>query len=297
MTKPPRPFFSYYGSKWSRVRDGFYPQPEHDLIIEPFAGSACYALHHHERDVVLVEKNPVIASIWSYLISVDPDEVLALPLDPLEIEPGPAKDLVGFWLGRGRASPARTKSAWMRSENWNRSFWGEGPRARISEQVGYIRHWSVVEASYEQTPSVEATWFVDPPYQGRAGQHYRRFGSAHIDYAALGRWCRERRGLTIVCEGAGADWLPFNRAGKVKSIRQRWSDEALWVSRGPHERVRTVLRQRGVARRPRERKRWTKEMVRRLVAAIDSGLALRQLEERFGVSEGRLRQVLTRWGR
>lgn len=32
-------------------------------IIEPFAGSACYSLHHHRRDVVLVERDPVIAEL------------------------------------------------------------------------------------------------------------------------------------------------------------------------------------------------------------------------------------------
>lgn len=42
------PFFPYYGSKWSL--GPLYPAPRHDRIIEPFAGSACYSLHHPERD-------------------------------------------------------------------------------------------------------------------------------------------------------------------------------------------------------------------------------------------------------
>ncbi len=30
-----------------------------------------------------------------------------------------------------------------------------------------------------------------------------------MDFVALGSWCQQRLGQTIVCEYEGADWLPF----------------------------------------------------------------------------------------
>lgn len=55
MTRAMRPFFGYYGGKW---RDAVknYPAPEHAVIVEPFAGSAGYALRYPDRKVVLCER-------------------------------------------------------------------------------------------------------------------------------------------------------------------------------------------------------------------------------------------------
>ena len=46
--------WSYYGGK-SKVVD-YYPTPKQSKIIEPFAGSARYALKWFDRDVLLVDK-------------------------------------------------------------------------------------------------------------------------------------------------------------------------------------------------------------------------------------------------
>lgn len=86
------------------------------------------------------------------------------------------------------------------------------------------------EGSYETSPDVPATWFVDPPYAG-AGRHYR---CAEIDYPRLGGWCRARQGQTIVCENVGATWLPFSPFMVAKATsgdhRSGTSAEAIWVS-------------------------------------------------------------------
>jgi hypothetical protein len=76
-----------------------------------------------------------------------------------------------------------------------------------------------------------ATWFVDPPYEV-AGRAYRFHD---IDYAHLGDWCRSRSGQVIVCENAGANWLPFRpfrtikglegRRGGKKSVEVIWTNE------------------------------------------------------------------------
>jgi site-specific DNA-adenine methylase len=72
-----RPFFSFYGGKWRAAP--YYPTPQFNRVIEPFAGAAGYSTRHHERDVVLVEADPVIAGLWRWLIAAPSSEVLALP--------------------------------------------------------------------------------------------------------------------------------------------------------------------------------------------------------------------------
>lgn len=46
--------WSYYGSKEGIKR--IYPKPLHTHIIEPFAGTAKYALLYWDREVTIVDK-------------------------------------------------------------------------------------------------------------------------------------------------------------------------------------------------------------------------------------------------
>ena len=78
----------------------------------------------------------------------------------------------------------------------------------MAELVPFVKNWTIIEGDYTDAPDIEATWFIDPPYQGPPGTGYRH-GSDSIDYQDLGRWCESRTGQVIVCEGGGADWLPF----------------------------------------------------------------------------------------
>jgi hypothetical protein len=179
--------------------------PRHDLIVEPFADSS-------------------------------PDDILSLPLNwdvpcvsDLDIPLG-ARHLIGWWLNRGSCRPRQAPSAWMRSGIRPGCFWGEAVRDRIAHQVPLIKHWRIVQGDYSLAPDVPATWFVDPPYQ-QAGRHYR-FGSDAIDFLQLARWCRSREGQVVVCENAGADWLPFEEFGNVKAMhggaRAGISREVVW---------------------------------------------------------------------
>jgi hypothetical protein len=47
--------------------------------VEPFAGSAGYSLRYPSHNVVLVERDPLIAATWRYLLRVSAAEILALP--------------------------------------------------------------------------------------------------------------------------------------------------------------------------------------------------------------------------
>ncbi len=56
-----KPFFPFYGAKYRLAP--LYPTPEHDTLIEPFAGSASYASLRCSKRVVLIERDPVIAEL------------------------------------------------------------------------------------------------------------------------------------------------------------------------------------------------------------------------------------------
>ena len=235
-----RPFLSYYGGKWRAAKS--YPEPRYSTIVEPFAGGAGYSLRYPDRDVILVEKNPKVAAIWRYLISADPDRIRSLPdIGPEGVDahglPDAERWLIGFWLNGGSASPCKTPSKWAMSAR-SQLFWGERVRERIVSQVGSIRHWQILEGDFTDAPDTEATWFVDPPYQV-AGKHYPcRMSDA--DFVRLAPWCRSRRGQVIVCENAGADWLPFQPHRRIKATSKngaRWSDEVVWLSDEQHREI------------------------------------------------------------
>jgi hypothetical protein len=238
-----RPFFSFYGGKWRAAPH--YPTPVHDTIVEPFAGSAGYSMRYADRNVVLVEKDPLIAATWRYLLQVSPAEVLALPdvrvgqtVDDLGVC-AEARLLIGWWLNRGSAQPKKSPGSWMRRSRahggvgWTTGsealYWGRRVRERIARQLDAIRHWTLVEGDYEEAPAVEATWFVDPPYQ-HAGRHYR---CNKIDYERLAQWCLTRKGMVVVCENVGASWLPFRPWRNIKASEAKHggkvSREAIWT--------------------------------------------------------------------
>lgn len=236
-----RPFWRYYGGKWRAAPR--YPAPRFDTIVEPFAGAAGYSLRYPSRRVILVEKYAVIAEVWRYLIAVKASEVLRIPTvdrvaDLPAWVPQGARWLVGFVMGAGQAAPRPTMSAGLRkfrALGKGAYGWSEGHRARVAEQVASIRHWRVIEGDYSAAPDVEATWFIDPPYQGPSGRHYRH-GSAAIDFAALGRWSRARAGQVVACEALGADWLPFvphSRPARSAMNRRPALVEAIWTGGAP----------------------------------------------------------------
>lgn len=226
-----RPFFSYYGGKWRCAPH--YPKPQHDLIVEPFAGSAGYSVRYPEKRVILYDLDPIIAGVWNYLIRVSEAEILALPLNFEHINelsgiPDEAKHLIGFWLNKGMTAPCLTPSKWMRNPLPGRlnTYWGEGARERIASQLYAIRHWQIKHQSYETADNPEATWFVDPPYSTLPGRRYR---FDKVDFDLLASWSREREGQVIVCEQEGADWLPFVNFRAVKSAKTIQSKEVVWI--------------------------------------------------------------------
>ena len=214
------PFWRYYGGKWRAAPR--YPAPSYGLIVEPFAGAAGYACRYADRDVLLIDADPVIAGIWRWLIDASPSDVLAIPgvpdggtVDDIDA-PQPARWLVGFWLNEGTATPCKTPSKWSKRgdnvHNW--AGWGDKARNRIASWIPKIKHWRVMCGTYDQAPQVDATWFVDPPYQTPAGRSYR---CSDVDFERLGRWVLSRPGQVIACDQDGATWLPWTGSINLKS--------------------------------------------------------------------------------
>lgn len=201
--------------------------PKHRLIVEPFAGSARYSLHHSEHEVWINELSPRIYRIWRWVQQATRKHIEQLP------EPTPGedlrkykwlseveRDLLGLSVCRGQAEPRNVLSGWAAESNepWRLKL-------RLLERLEDIRDWRITNLDYFDLPDLEGTWYVDPPYQFAR----RRYPEDDIDYDELGAWCRSRRGQVIVCEELGATWLPFKPLKEVWTSCRRMT-EAVWVS-------------------------------------------------------------------
>lgn len=218
--------FSYYGSK-SKVVD-YYPAPKHNLVIEPFAGSARYALKYFDRDVILMDKNPLVVQIWYYLQQCSIQDIKRLPV----LKRGTVISremftcdgeyaLMRFLIVQAAFSGNNTvtKFGEMRFEN---------NRGRIIANLHKIRHWKIMCGDYNELENIVATWFIDPPYV--VGGHKYTFSSKRIDFNALSGWCQTRLGQVIVCESAGAEWLPFVPLKKMNGIVGDSKMEGIWTN-------------------------------------------------------------------
>jgi len=221
--------WTYYGSKASIVK--FYPAPKYDKIIEPFAGTARYALRYFERDVLLVDKYDVIVKIWKWLQECSTNDIERLPhfldpgksLDDFTFDCDEAKWLMGFLIGFGMERPRLTAGVVRMRARPNHINYSLN---RISANLHKIRHWKIIQGCYTEIENQDATWFIDPPYQ-HGGEYYKE---SDINYPALANWCRSRSGQVMVCENDKADWMEFEflKSHKTATGIQRdmlWSNE------------------------------------------------------------------------
>jgi hypothetical protein len=223
--------FRYYGGKIQLAHR--YPPPAYRTIVEPFAGGAAYAGHWAtlRHRVILVERDPAVVKLWREAQTITPgrlDEIeremvsTGLATHPFMAVLAGGSSLVGTLGGGERVVTERMAAGWS------------AVRRRLLSQRPLVRRWTVIEGDYTEAPDVEATWFIDPPYRparrGVSGDLYR-VGAETIDYEALGEWCRSRRGQVIVCEQAGADWLPF----------RPFAQRRAFVTRGAAPSIRTEV--------------------------------------------------------
>ena len=215
--------WSYYGRKKKIIKK--YPIPIHHLIIEPFAGTASYAMEYFDHDVLLVDKYEKICKIWWYLQQAKPDDILKLP----DVENAEfigdkymwmcdeEKWLMGFCINNASPMPKHTAGR-MNFNSWNRD------KIRIAKELYKIKHWKIELCSFDKIQNQEAVWFIDPPYQ--FGGH--AYIENEINYEQLSGWVKERMGQIIVCENTKADWLPFLPMKKIQGAAQSFTTEAIW---------------------------------------------------------------------
>ena len=214
--------WSYYGAKTKLVHH--YPTPKEDLIIEPFAGSARYALKYWERDVLLVDKYHIVVKLWKWLQQCSPNDILKLP----SLKKGQNIKEMGFdenefllmaFCASGGSSGMRYKVSKFGEQN-SKSF-----QKKIASNLHKIKHWKIIQGSFEDIPNQKATWYVDPPYQF-GGEHYKE-SNKNIDFEKLGKWCESRKGQVIVCENTKADWMDFKPMVQFNGL-QKTTTEAIW---------------------------------------------------------------------
>jgi len=221
--------WSYYGAKTTIVHA--YPKPMHDKIIEPFAGTARYALRWFEKDVLLVDKYEVIVKIWKWLQTCSEKDVLGLPrfmksgqtLSDFSFDCEEARLLMGFLLAKGSQSPREKVSdrvAIARPNSINHQI------KTIASQLFKIKHWEIRLGSFDEIENEKATWFVDPPYQF-GGQVYVQ-SNRKIDFKKLSEWSKSRQGQVIVCENSKADWMDFKQMIQHKGSAKETQMEVIW---------------------------------------------------------------------
>lgn len=237
-----RPFFSYYGAKYTGAKH--YGPPRHETVIEPFAGSACYSTYWNVKRAKLYDVSSDICDLWDFLINCSARDIEAIPdsfscnEEFLALQRGP-RLLCAFWVSKGRAEPSTTLSPWYHQYKNARycQVWGAAVKRRIVAQKPLISDWSISQCSFESVPLQEAHWHIDPPYNNAPGSRYPH---SQIDYARLAAWVRTLPGHVDVCENSGATWLPFNDLYNVVSSRGRRSGavskEAVF-RRGPEQRI------------------------------------------------------------
>lgn len=219
--------WSYYGAKTNII--DYYPAPKFDKIIEPFAGTARYALKYFDRDILLVDKYDIIIKIWKWLQLCSQSDIDKLPrlkkgesLHDYTFDCEEAKLLTSFTIGFISCTPRWT--ATIKVEQ--RPNHANNMLKNIASQLWKIKHWKIELGTYEDIPNQKATWFIDAPYQKNRGEHYKH---SNIDFEFLKKWTVQREGQIIVCESGEADWLPFIPFVKQKT-RGGWQNELIWTN-------------------------------------------------------------------
>jgi hypothetical protein len=195
--------------------------------VEPFCGAAQYSLFgdNWKKEVILYDKDPIIAGVWLYLIQANKHDILSLPdvtigdnLDNYKQLSADERSLMGFYINTASAMPKKTV---MKRSIWNRK------KIAIADNLYKVAHWSIACKDYRDIPyNTKCTWFIDPPYFD--GGKYYRMNNSKINYWDLGEWCKSREGQVIVCENTKADWLPFKPLVEMNGQLHK-TMEAVWI--------------------------------------------------------------------
>jgi len=200
--------FYYFGRKGRAAAS--YPAPDYPLVIEPFAGSMGYTMHHRPAFAIGIERDERVVALWRRLCAMSPDEIRDFPAPVL------GERMTDRWHQVAEASSDAHYDHYRTANEWLiRQF--ELQRLLALKHHDYAvgsvlyRH-----GDYRDAPDVEATWFIDPPYEGvQSGYRHKP------DFEELAEWCMTRKGQIIICEGEHGSWLPFADHSVSRGIATR----------------------------------------------------------------------------
>lgn len=217
-----RAIVKYPSSKLSHAKH--YPAPQYPIVVEPFAGGAGYSTYYEPKTAHLNDLDHRVAAAWRAAIRSDIASIPEIIIGERasEVVSGDAEWLVRSYGGGGFFQ--------NKAQNWLPGF--ERVRSRLIEYQKQIAGWTITNGDYRDPPDIEATWFVDPPYISH--KMSKLYAKNAINYYELAEWCKSRRGQVIVCEGPGAEWLPFEPLYEQKSKRKgnygAAAFECVWVN-------------------------------------------------------------------
>lgn len=199
--------FIYYGRK-ARAASS-YPAPLYPIVVEPFAGSMAYSLHHRPAHAIGIERDRNTHDLWHRLTTMTAEEITEFPA------PVVGERSTDRWVIQASASAGAATCNYRTVSEFMLTKFEEQRRYALRHRA-YARTVLYSHGDYRQAPDYECTWFIDPPYQQVATGY--RHGPATIDYDELAEWCMTRRGQVIICEDAAASWLPFRPHGEFLGL-------------------------------------------------------------------------------
>lgn len=222
--------WSYYGSK-NRIRK-VYPKPLNNKIDEPACGAAYYSIEYFENDVLLIDKNPMVISIWHYLQEASINDIKSLPILPAgfriersQFDCEGQYNLMRFLIVQAAYGGNNVVSKWgaLRMQaNVN----------RVINNLHKCKHWKIIHGDYTDTrKGDDITRFWDLPYQ-YGGEKYP-MSNRKINFTDAGKFIQSLDGQNIVCENTKADWLPFVPLVPMNGVQHK-TMEAIWTNYHTH---------------------------------------------------------------
>lgn len=227
--------FYYYGAKNQLAK--YYPNPSYNFIIEPFAGSAAYSVYHLNKNenlnALIIEKDKRVYDTWKYLLACSATDIINYPTPEI------GEQTTDFLIMTCSVSNATSKCKSMKFTPRIAKVFGI-QQQRIVRLIHISNRIELVYGDYRDAKNIEATWFIDPPYQldhkvttktvFPNGNGYSLSCNADkLDYNELSNFCQNRKGQCIVCEKNNANWLPFQQFNTNKNSLNKIYKELIWI--------------------------------------------------------------------
>lgn len=200
--------FFIFGRKGRAAKS--YEAPAYPIVVEPFAGSMAYSLVHRPQIAIGVEKDRQTYDLWHRLCSMTAEEIQDFPCPEI------GERTTDGWVLQAGVSNSSVSAHSRKVNDFIRVTFEKQRRMALKHHEYASRSVVYLHGDYRDAPDIEATWFIDPPYE-RVKTGYRH-GSAEIDYDELAKWCTTRKGQVIMCEGFDGSWLPFEHHGSRRGM-------------------------------------------------------------------------------